>query len=316
MRERIISGEWLPGHKLASHAELSTAFGVAPMTLRQALTALSEDGLISLEHGRGTFVRPISKATVLIVEDEEPVRVVLREHVASGGYAVIEASNPVDAMKALESDGSIQLVLSDVRMPSTEVGVEFIRTVRRRWPELPLAAVTAFPEDLADLHGTPECPLLIISKPFRKQHIERVLQIAIRKPTSTPGHDGTVDGYVAPRSPVLVVDDDPEVREMLRILVSELGYEVRAAASGGQALIALNNGNFGHVFMDVRMPGGSVELANAIAEAHPSTAVVIVTGYPEDVLRFSGAFTVLRKPFDREGVRSSLELRRAPVGIA
>ena len=32
MRERIIDGEWTPGLKLASHAELSNAFGVAPMT--------------------------------------------------------------------------------------------------------------------------------------------------------------------------------------------------------------------------------------------------------------------------------------------
>jgi CheY-like chemotaxis protein len=315
MRERIVGGEWRPGLKLASHAELSNAFGVAPMTLRQALTALADDGLISLEHGRGTFVRPVTQTTVLIVEDETPVRLVLREHVAAEGYNVIEAANPEEGLEALEADQSIRLVLSDVRMPTTEVGVEFIRTVRRRWPELPLAAVTAFPEDLADLHGTPECPILIISKPFRKAHIERVLQLAVRRPAAAaapPSQRVTRE----PRQPVLVVDDDPDIRELLRENIQELGYEVHEAASGGQALVALNNRRFGHVFLDVRMPGGSVELASAIAEAHPSTAVVIVTGYPEDILRLSGAFTILKKPFDREGVRSSLELRRAPVSAS
>src|ERR1051325_4489032 len=76
MRDRILRGDWLPGEKLASHAELSSSFGVAPMTLRHALTALADDGLISLEHGRGTFVRPVKRPTVLVVDDEAPVRVV------------------------------------------------------------------------------------------------------------------------------------------------------------------------------------------------------------------------------------------------
>jgi CheY-like chemotaxis protein len=185
--------------------------------------------------------------------------------------------------------------------------------VRRRWPDLPLAAVTAFPDDLSELHGTPECPLLIISKPFRKQHIERVLQLAVRKALAPPA-DGS--GLVEQRLPVLVVDDEPEVRELLRVCIQQHGYEVQEAASGGQALVALSERQYGHVFLDVRMPGGSVELAAAIAEAHPSTAVVIVTAFPQDVLRMNGAFTVLPKPFDREGVRSSLELRRSPMPVA
>src|SRR5215207_9366032 len=117
MRERIVGGEWRPGLKLASHAELSNAFGVAPMTLRQALTALADDGLISLEHGRGTFVRPVTQTTILVVEDEAPVRLVLREHVIAEGYNVTEAANPEEGLAALEADSSIRLVLSDVRMP-------------------------------------------------------------------------------------------------------------------------------------------------------------------------------------------------------
>src|SRR4051794_12409699 len=113
MRERILRGDWHPGLKLASHAELSAAFGVAPMTLRHALTALADDGLISLEHGRGTFVRPVTKTAVLVVDDEPAVRIVLREYVKAAGYDVVEADGPESGVEAIETDPSISLVLSD-----------------------------------------------------------------------------------------------------------------------------------------------------------------------------------------------------------
>jgi len=315
IRDRIIRGEWNPGLKLASHAELSASFGVAPMTLRHALTALADDGLISLEHGRGTFVRPVTKPTILIVDDEAPVRTVLREYIRAAGYSVIEADGPNAGMQALERDPAIRLIVSDVRMPTTWEGVEFIRNVRRRWPDLPLAAVTAFPDDLADLHGTPECPLLIITKPFLRQHVETILDLVVRKAVAPSSIRG---GSLAPaqREAVLVVDDEQDVRGLLRACIEELGYEVQEAASGGQALVALNGQHFGHVFLDVRMSGGSVELASAISEAHPSTAVVIVTAYPADLLRLNGAYTILPKPFDRQGIRSSLSLRRSPVAAS
>jgi CheY-like chemotaxis protein len=90
----------------------------------------------------------------------------------------------------LERDPSIALVISDVRMPptgdvagftarpETAAGIGFIRTVRQRWPTLPLAAVTGYPDDLAELHGTPECPVLIVPKPFRASQIAEVLRLA------------------------------------------------------------------------------------------------------------------------------------------
>src|SRR5262249_46520802 len=77
-----------------------------------------------------------------------------------------------EALARLESEPSIALVLSDIRMPDSEGGVAFIRTVRRRWPDLSLAAVTGFPEDLAMLHGTDEYPVLTIPKPFRAHQID------------------------------------------------------------------------------------------------------------------------------------------------
>jgi CheY-like chemotaxis protein len=177
LRDTILSGERVPGDQLPSHLRLAVEYGVAPLTLRQVLAQLEAEGLVSREHGRGTFVRAGTAPGVLIVDDEPVSRILLREHVHANGYQPLEAADPAAALAILQHVARIALVLTDVRMPSTADGVAFIRTVRRRWPELPLAAVTGYADDLADLLGTPDCPLLILSKPVQPHQLRQVLQL-------------------------------------------------------------------------------------------------------------------------------------------
>jgi DNA-binding NarL/FixJ family response regulator len=82
-------------------------------------------------------------------------------------------------MSILETDSSIAFVFSDVRMPEKQDGIEFIRAVRRRWPQLPLAVLTGFTDDLAEMHGTPEWPILILSKPARAHQIQEAIRMAL-----------------------------------------------------------------------------------------------------------------------------------------
>lgn len=56
IRHRIRSGAWGPGHQIPTLGELEQEFGVARVTLRQALTLLESDGLIWRQRGKGTFV--------------------------------------------------------------------------------------------------------------------------------------------------------------------------------------------------------------------------------------------------------------------
>jgi CheY-like chemotaxis protein len=155
--------------------------------MRYVLSRLEEDGLIARRPGRGTIVCRRESPAVLIADDEAAIRALLRRHVERAGYAVLEAATPDAALARLESEPDIALVLSDIHMPDAEGGVAFIRTVRRRWPELPLAAVTGFPEDLAALHGTDEYPVLTIPKPFRSHQIDEALRLGLgaRRPPAS-----------------------------------------------------------------------------------------------------------------------------------
>lgn len=56
LREKIASGSFAPGERLPTENELIQAYGVSRITVRQALQALSKDGLIERQQGRGTFV--------------------------------------------------------------------------------------------------------------------------------------------------------------------------------------------------------------------------------------------------------------------
>lgn len=56
LRHRIARGDWEPGGRLPSHEALMREFGVARVTVRQAITLLQGDGLLASRQGKGTFV--------------------------------------------------------------------------------------------------------------------------------------------------------------------------------------------------------------------------------------------------------------------
>src|SRR6059058_5885376 len=92
LRERILGGELQPGDKLPRYLELAAQFGVAPMTVRQVLARLEEEGLVVRRLGRGTFVQEPSRPAVLLVEDDSAVRAILAEYIGRSGYRAIAAA--------------------------------------------------------------------------------------------------------------------------------------------------------------------------------------------------------------------------------
>ncbi len=78
--------------------------------------------------------------SILVVEDEEGVRTVVRAALEQVGYRVTTATNGIEATRLLE-DGGYELVLTDVLMPDKD-GIEVISDLRRECPELPIIAMS------------------------------------------------------------------------------------------------------------------------------------------------------------------------------
>src|SRR5688500_4920434 len=93
LRERISRGELVAGTKLPPHTELAAAYGIAPLTMRHVLAHLEAEGLVSREHGRGTFVRAQLTPAVLIADDDAGMRALLQEYVTRAGYRPIAVAS-------------------------------------------------------------------------------------------------------------------------------------------------------------------------------------------------------------------------------
>jgi CheY-like chemotaxis protein len=87
-----------------------------------------------------------------------------------------------------------------------------------------------------------------------------------------------------PSQRILVVDDEPTVRESIQILLNHDGHQVEVVSSGEEALEKLRKGSYDFVFTDHIMSGMSgEELARTIKTKYPSQTVVMLTAY-SDVL--------------------------------
>jgi CheY-like chemotaxis protein len=103
--------------------------------------------------------------------------------------------------------------------------------------------------------------------------------------------------------PVLVVDDEPDVRTSLLEALRERGYSAEAAASGPEALDRMAQGPFPVVLTDLHMPGGmtGLDLIEALRQRHPEVLCVLVTAFATldtsiEALK-RGAYDLVRKPF-------------------
>jgi DNA-binding transcriptional regulator YhcF (GntR family) len=165
LHDRIAHGDWLPGSRLPSHRDLAVEFGVAPMTMRQVLGQLEEQGLVSRQVGRGTFVRDASGPAILIVEADAAAAALLAEYVRSVDYRPLIAGQAEEALRLLASDPGIVLALCNLCMPTVVKGQEIIQAVSTRHPGLPLAALVTELADVSGLFGTPAWPLHILPHP-------------------------------------------------------------------------------------------------------------------------------------------------------
>jgi len=74
--------------------------------------------------------------TVLVVEDEILIRMVIADGLREAGWTVIEATNADDALAVLRSGAQVRIVLSDVRMPGSIDGVGLARFVQSELPDI------------------------------------------------------------------------------------------------------------------------------------------------------------------------------------
>ncbi|MBE9531292.1 MAG: response regulator [Proteobacteria bacterium] len=100
------------------------------------------------------------KKKVLVVDDEEGIRFLYKEELEEEGCDVVLASNGEEALKALDSDSDIDLVLLDIKMPGMD-GVEVLRRIKEKKKDIPVILSTAYPHYKHEF-GTWACDAYVV----------------------------------------------------------------------------------------------------------------------------------------------------------
>lgn len=114
------------------------------------------------------------------------------------------------------------------------------------------------------------------------------------------------------RPPVLlIVDDEERILSSLRRALRKEGYEILTAGGAAEALATLEAREVRALLSDHKMPGlGGLELLERAAALRPSCALLLITGWPEEVdparVQDLGIRAVIPKPWDDADLKATL----------
>ncbi len=116
---------------------------------------------------------------VLVVEDDALVRKYVIAQVQSLGYTTLEASNAVEALKAIDNNPTIDLLFTDVIMPGSMNGRQLVDEALKRRPALKTLYTSGYTENAIVHHGRLDSGVLLLAKPYRKLDLARMIRLAL-----------------------------------------------------------------------------------------------------------------------------------------
>jgi signal transduction histidine kinase/HPt (histidine-containing phosphotransfer) domain-containing protein len=206
---------------------------------------------------------------ILLLVPGATLRRVLRRQLEAFGFAVV-AADPTEtgpASPGLDAAaGSFSLVVADGRLftDAEEVGIAAWRG-DPRWAELPWILLLDRGRQGAAVPLPGGLRALVLSRPVRSYQLRSALAQQLQMVPSLSGPavtefaetDTAAAGTLAERLPlrILVVDDIPVNQKLAVQLLRRLGYRAEVAASGAEAIRAVQERAIDLIFMDVQMPG-------------------------------------------------------------
>jgi putative two-component system response regulator len=118
---------------------------------------------------------------VLVVDDEPAVRDLIGAILARAGYRVLKASSAEEAIRSVEADREVALVLTDINMPGSVSGLELIDELHARRPSLPIIPVTGAGDEAHLRDALDRGAAGFISKPFKAAELRRKVAAAVSR---------------------------------------------------------------------------------------------------------------------------------------
>jgi PAS domain S-box-containing protein len=201
--------------------------------------------------------------TILVVEDQEQLRKMAGHVLRSHGYRVLEAANPGEALLHAERyAGPIHLLLTDVVMPGM-TGPELAARIKPLRPAMVVVFMSGYSEraiaDRLELAGT------YLPKPFSPEALATKVRSVLGSPR--------------PAGAILVVDDEPGVRKVLRNVLAGVGYEVLEAETGKEAEQQTEACGIDLAIIDLAMPEqDGIETIRTLRRMRPQLKIIAMSG--------------------------------------
>ena len=118
--------------------------------------------------------------TILVVEDDTLVRRYVITQIQSLGYKTIEASRASEALDVIDGPKHIDLLFTDVIMPGSMNGRQLVDTAIVRRPGLKTLFTSGYTENAIVHHGRLDTGVLLLTKPYRKSDLARMIRLALK----------------------------------------------------------------------------------------------------------------------------------------
>ena len=120
--------------------------------------------------------------TLLIIDDNEEILVALKDFFSMDNFNVYSAIDGLEALKIIESENiAFDLIITDIVMPNIS-GVGIISIVKKRWPDVPVIAITGWGEHPEALAAEADADL-VIEKPFDLAELKKKVNELLFKKT-------------------------------------------------------------------------------------------------------------------------------------
>ncbi len=264
----------------------------------------------------------LSWASVLIIEDENGMRDLLKMGLEQTGYVVAATSTAAEALAIVRGlQFTPDVILADYNLPTGGNGIAAIgyirQALRRNVPALILTgdisskALRAFAQH--------EIPYL--HKPAKLKDVVQVVETLVVRQTDERVVHISEPEYMRPMTGRLieVIDDQQDIRDNLRALFEGEGWTVATYVSAEEYLADYHPDRPGCLLVDAYLPGMvGMELLRLLKEKHHRFPVIVITGRSDvrmaiNAMRY-GAADFIEKPFSYQeiyrSVQSALERSR------
>jgi CheY-like chemotaxis protein len=116
--------------------------------------------------GHSSLLAAKRNSTVLVVEDEILIRLLIGEELRASGFLVLEAANADEAVELLHSGQRIEAVVSDVNMPGSMDGIALTTLVRATFPEIKIIVASGHVPASREVHAD-NC----LKKPYQPEEL-------------------------------------------------------------------------------------------------------------------------------------------------